>query len=82
MSDISFFAAPVPVSLQEIADLLGEPVPQGSDESLVISNVRALDEAGSGDATFLDNPKYVEFCSYHIRRLPGDAPSATMAGRK
>ncbi len=60
MSDISFFAAPIPVSLQEIADLLGEPVPHGRDESLVIRNVRALDEAGSGDATFLDNPKYVE----------------------
>lgn len=60
MSDTSFFAAPVPVSLQEIAELLGESAPQGCDDRVVISNVRALDEAGRGDATFLDNSKYVE----------------------
>ncbi|MCL4138158.1 UNVERIFIED_CONTAM: hypothetical protein GTU68_019895 [Idotea baltica] len=60
MSDTRFFAVPAPISLKEIADLLGEPVPEGADESVLVSNIKALDDAEQGDATFLDNAKYVD----------------------
>lgn len=60
MSDTSFFATPTPVSIKEIADLLGESIPEGADGTIRIGNIRALGDAGPGDATFLDNPKYVD----------------------
>lgn len=63
LSDTRFFAVPAPISLKEIADLLGESVPEGVDESVLVSNIKALDDAEQGDATFLDNAKYVDMLS-------------------
>ncbi len=60
MSDTRFFAVPTPISLKEIAALLGDALPEGVDESVLIGDTKALADAGQGDATFLDNPKYVD----------------------
>jgi len=43
-------------TLREIAQFLGGSV--RGDDSVVIRDVRAIDEAGEGDLTFIANPKY------------------------
>lgn len=43
-------------TLREIADFLGGTIL--GDETLIIENIRSLDEAGQGDITFLANKKY------------------------
>lgn len=86
MSDTSFFEAPVPISLKEIAVLLGEPIPEDADEAILIGNTKALDDAGQGDATFLDNAKYVDMladCAASLifckKRYADKVPSGAVA---
>jgi UDP-3-O-[3-hydroxymyristoyl] glucosamine N-acyltransferase len=86
LSDTSFFKTPTPLSLNDIASVLGEPVPDGADGAALIGNTRALDDAGPGDATFLDNPKYADnlsdcqasliFCK---KRYAAKVPAGTVA---
>jgi UDP-3-O-[3-hydroxymyristoyl] glucosamine N-acyltransferase len=56
MSDPSFFSAPEPLSLGEIAGLTGAEL-RGDPERRV-AGVAPLERAGAGDLAFLDNPAY------------------------
>lgn len=59
MTDPVFFEKTDALSLGDIAVLVGaEALPDGA-EAIAISNVAPIDEAGEGQITFLDNPKYV-----------------------
>lgn len=60
MSDTGTFSVASDLSLDQISTLLGMDVPADADPAMAIRNVRAIDEAGEGDATFLDNLKYAE----------------------
>lgn len=57
-----FFDCAGPFTLQEIAEATGAQVPPEYVErakSQVVSNVRALNDAGAGDLSFFDNRKYM-----------------------
>lgn len=57
MSDKSFFNIAEPMTAKQLAEI-GSCTVHG-DASLVISGVAPLEVAGSGDVTFLSNPKYL-----------------------
>lgn len=86
MSEQSSFDVASEMSLEQIAALLGMDIPAGTDSTVKIGNVKALDEAASGDATFLDNLKYVDllkdskasliFCK---KRFAKDVPETAIA---
>ncbi|MYZ47726.1 UDP-3-O-(3-hydroxymyristoyl)glucosamine N-acyltransferase [Propylenella binzhouense] len=58
MRDERFFPAPAPMSIGEVAKLVGAAVARG-DAALAIDGAAPLETAGPGDLSFLDNPKYV-----------------------
>lgn len=58
MADPQFFFPARRLSLAEIASLAGGRLERG-DPAFVLSRVAPLDQAGPGDLTFLDNPRYV-----------------------
>ena len=60
MAKIRFFSPRLAPTLAEVASWSGATLTSGSVASLVIADVAALDEAGPGDLTFLDNPRYLE----------------------
>ncbi|MZR30483.1 UDP-3-O-(3-hydroxymyristoyl)glucosamine N-acyltransferase [Sneathiella litorea] len=60
MPDPHFYHVAGPFSLAELAELPDVELAPGIDSSIMISDVRALDQAGEGDVTFLSNPKYLE----------------------
>jgi UDP-3-O-[3-hydroxymyristoyl] glucosamine N-acyltransferase len=60
VAKIRFFPASSAPSLGEVASWCGAALASAADASRVIRNVAALDQAGSGDLTFLDNPKYLD----------------------
>src|SRR5271166_2370674 len=43
-----------------VADWCGASLASEADRGRIITDVAALDQAGPGDLTFLDNPKYLE----------------------
>ncbi|MDQ0315551.1 UDP-3-O-(3-hydroxymyristoyl)glucosamine N-acyltransferase [Amorphus orientalis] len=57
MSDPSFFAPPVPLSLDEVASLTGAVLVRG-DAQATVSGVAALDRAGTGDLSFVEDKAY------------------------
>ncbi|MBV8594533.1 MAG: UDP-3-O-(3-hydroxymyristoyl)glucosamine N-acyltransferase, partial [Caulobacteraceae bacterium] len=60
MSKIRFFPSSLAPTLAEVASWCGARLASENDAARVVSDVAALDEAGPGELTFLDNPRYVE----------------------
>ena len=57
MSDPTFFAAPEPVSVRQIAEWTGAEIVRGDGDTL-LHGVGPLDDAAAGTLVFIDNPKY------------------------
>src|SRR5208282_6437801 len=57
MSEPVFFPPVVRTPLADIVACTGATVIEGADLSAIISGVAPLDEAGSGELTFLDSPE-------------------------
>ena len=60
MARIRFFPPSSTPALAEVVGWCGATLASEADADRTISDVAALDEAGSGDLTFLDNPKYLD----------------------
>jgi UDP-3-O-[3-hydroxymyristoyl] glucosamine N-acyltransferase len=60
LAKIRFFPPSCAPSLDEVAGWCGATLEPQSDAGRMISDVAALEEAGPGDLTFLDNPKYLD----------------------
>lgn len=60
LAKIRFFPLKSAPSLDEVVGWCGAALGPGVDGSRVIHDVAALDQAGPGDLTFLDNPKYLD----------------------
>ncbi len=58
MADPRFFTKTPAQSLADLAKVAGGSLADPSTASLMISDVAALDVAGAGQISFLDNPKY------------------------
>lgn len=58
MSDPVFFQPTGPIPLGEIASLVGGRLVSG-DPAVLIGRVSPLDQAGPGDLTFFENPRYL-----------------------
>lgn len=59
MADPVFFAPEASLSLDDIAGLTGARLSPGADAALRISGVAPLNQAGPGDLTFIDSPRYL-----------------------
>ena len=59
MADPRFFDRRGPFTLGELAERGGAKIGPGADPAAKISDVAPLDQAGSGEISFLDNPKYL-----------------------
>jgi UDP-3-O-[3-hydroxymyristoyl] glucosamine N-acyltransferase len=59
MEHPGFFERAGPFPLQTVAEHLGAELPSDAEGSLPISDIRALDDAGSGHLSFIDNRKYL-----------------------
>lgn len=55
-----FFPRGRPLSLRELGEISGSPLPDGADPDLAISGTAPLETAGPGDLAYMDNAKYVE----------------------
>ena len=60
MARIRFFPPSAAPSLAEVANWCGATLAADADPGRVIQDVAALDQAGPGDLTFLDNPRYLD----------------------
>ena len=60
MARIRFFPPSSAPSLAEVASWCGATLAASADPGRVIRDVAALDQAGPGDLTFLDNPRYLD----------------------
>ncbi|RBP09710.1 UDP-3-O-[3-hydroxymyristoyl] glucosamine N-acyltransferase [Roseiarcus fermentans] len=60
MTKIRFFPQSSAPTLAEVASWCEATLSDEKDADRVVSDVAALDQAGPGDLTFLDNPKYLE----------------------
>jgi UDP-3-O-[3-hydroxymyristoyl] glucosamine N-acyltransferase len=60
LARIRFFPPSSAPSLAEVANWCGATLAAGVDPGRVIRDVAALDQAGPGDLTFLDNPRYLD----------------------
>jgi UDP-3-O-[3-hydroxymyristoyl] glucosamine N-acyltransferase len=61
MEHPGFFERAGPFALGTVAETVGAKPADGSDPGIAIKDVRPLDNAGPGDLSFLDNPKYLPF---------------------
>ncbi|MEP4886516.1 MAG: UDP-3-O-(3-hydroxymyristoyl)glucosamine N-acyltransferase, partial [Alphaproteobacteria bacterium] len=59
MADSRFFENKGPISIADLAGIAGATLSEGADPGLMIDDVAALDVAGPGQISFLDNRKYV-----------------------
>ncbi len=59
MADPRFFDRAGPFSLGTIAERIGAKLADPTLAGVMIEDLAALDQAGAGQLTFLDNPKYV-----------------------
>ena len=57
MSDPTFFAPPAPISLTELAERIGARLVGDGDR--VVNGVAPLADAGPGDLSFVENPRYL-----------------------
>jgi UDP-3-O-[3-hydroxymyristoyl] glucosamine N-acyltransferase len=60
LARIRFFPPSSAPTLAEVASWCGATLGSGADAGRVIRDVAALDQAGAGDLTFLDNPRYLD----------------------
>jgi UDP-3-O-[3-hydroxymyristoyl] glucosamine N-acyltransferase len=60
VAKIRFFAPSSAPSLAEVASWCGAALGSAADAGRVIEDVASLDQAGPGDLTFLDNPRYLD----------------------
>ena len=60
MARIRFFPPSSAPTLAEVASWCGATLADGVDADRVVRDVAALDQAGPGDLTFLDNPRYLD----------------------
>jgi UDP-3-O-[3-hydroxymyristoyl] glucosamine N-acyltransferase len=60
LGKIRFFPPALAPSLAEVASWCGARLASEADAERTIDDVAALDQAGPGDLTFLDNPKYLD----------------------
>jgi len=74
MSDSRFFPAPEPITLAEAARRVKADLVRG-DGATLITGLAPLDNAGPGDITFLDNPKYA-------KQLAGTAAAACLCAAR
>ena len=58
MPDKRFFTFSGPTTLKDIVELSGATLHEAADPGYMIESVAALDQAGSGELSFLDNVKY------------------------
>ncbi len=86
MARIRFFPPTSAPSLAEVAGWCGATLAASADAGRVIRDVAALDQAGQGDLTFLDNPRYLDAlkrtraaAALVSARYAGAAPSACAA---
>ncbi len=57
---VSFFDAPVPAPLRDLAQRMECNIRDGDDDSVLITSVGPLEAAGQGALTFLNSGKYVK----------------------
>jgi UDP-3-O-[3-hydroxymyristoyl] glucosamine N-acyltransferase len=55
----SFFPPAAPLTLAEIAAMVGAAAPDSADSSRHFNGIGPLDAAGPADVSFLDNAQYV-----------------------
>ncbi|MBM3556496.1 MAG: UDP-3-O-(3-hydroxymyristoyl)glucosamine N-acyltransferase, partial [Alphaproteobacteria bacterium] len=95
MADPRFFPTAGPFRLGQLAERSGSRLASAADGEREVRGVAPLDQAGAGEISFLDNPKYVavfaasraEFCvvgEKHAARAPAGmalliAPSPYLA---
>jgi UDP-3-O-[3-hydroxymyristoyl] glucosamine N-acyltransferase len=60
LAKIRFFPQSCAPTLAEVAEWCGAALAAEVDGSRVVEDVAALDQAGPGDLTFLDNPRYLD----------------------
>ena len=60
MAKIRFFPPSSAPSLAEVATWCGATLACAADAGRVVRDVASLDQAGPGDLTFLDNPRYLD----------------------
>jgi UDP-3-O-[3-hydroxymyristoyl] glucosamine N-acyltransferase len=60
LAKIRFFPLSSAPTLAEVASWCGASLAHEADAGRLVSDVAALDQAGPGDLTFLDNPKYLD----------------------
>jgi UDP-3-O-[3-hydroxymyristoyl] glucosamine N-acyltransferase len=60
LARIRFFTPSSAPTLAEVAEWCDATIGAGADIGRTIRDVAALDEAGPGDLTFLDNPRYLD----------------------
>ena len=60
MAKICFFPSRSAPSLAEVASWCGATLAAGAEAERTIRDVAALDQAGPGDLTFFDNPRYLD----------------------
>jgi len=60
MPDPRFFKANGPFSLTDLAAVANAEISEGGDGARMFRDVASLDEAGSDEISFLDNPRYIE----------------------
>ncbi len=86
MSEPAFFAAPLPITVAEIAEITGAHPGEGADLNRRISGIGPLDRAGPQDISFFDNMRFAAFlpstrvgaCFCPPRDL-GSVPRSTVA---
>ena len=59
MEHPGFFERAGPFTLGAVAERLGADIAAGADQSVLIHDIRPLDEAASGQLSFVDNRKYL-----------------------
>jgi len=90
MKHPGFFERAGPFSLRAVADATGSEIGGSADPNLKLKNVLPLDDAGEGDLSFTDNPKYLPLLAEtaasacivapkYVRRVPKETASLVMA---
>jgi UDP-3-O-[3-hydroxymyristoyl] glucosamine N-acyltransferase len=86
MAEPNFFPNDGPLTLGQVAELAGAPLPEGVDSGRPIQGVGPIESAGPGDLAYMDNPAYAEalsrtqagICLVSPRFAPR-APASTIA---
>jgi UDP-3-O-[3-hydroxymyristoyl] glucosamine N-acyltransferase len=86
LAKVRFFPPSSAPSIAEVASWCGATLAAGADAGRVVRDVASLDQAGPGDLTFLDNPRYLDAlkrtqagAALVHPRYAGEAPAACAA---